>query len=194
VESTEKAINLSFQWTVGDTRELEKNLTDLVRSNYHHVITVASRFVAFGLTYLVAHLLLPNTEVFIVLAIVLAASWSIWVSWGMSLLAFRAIERLSAKDPRRVGWNNVTIDCRGIVWSDDVSQEYMSWLGIADIVERDGSLWIKTGAVHGYYLPPRVFSSDVEVNNCMKLIEEFRKSPAMPVHLQGSSETVIRRH
>lgn len=54
MNTAEKAVTLSFQWTIGDMRPLEKNLVQLLKSEYHYLITVISRLIAFGLTFLVA--------------------------------------------------------------------------------------------------------------------------------------------
>lgn len=191
-ERDENGAKLTFQWVVGDTRELEKNLLQLSRSKYHYATTVVSRLIAFGLTFLVAYALLPQVDLSVVFFISLAGSYSLWVSWGVGVLSLRALERLLAEDNRKVSWNTVWLDSTGITWSTDTSQDYTSWLGVSEVVEKDGSLWIKTGPAHGYYLPPRVFASADELADCCSLIEKLRQNPRRPRHLEYADEDLIK--
>lgn len=191
-EKLEDGVEISFQWVVGDTRALEKNLISIGRSDYQYAITVVSRLIAFGLTFLVAWALIPGTELWIVFLISLAGSYSLWVSWGVSVLSLRALERLTAKDNRKVGWNTVWLDQTGITWSNETSQDYTSWLGVSDVVEQDGSIWIKTGPAHGFYIPPRVFGSPREQSECMSAIEAYRSNPVRPRHLRHGDEEMVK--
>lgn len=191
-ERDENAAKLTFQWVVGDTRALEKNLIQLSRSKYQYAITVFSRLVAFGLTFLVAFALLPEVDLGVVFLITLAGSYSLWVSWGVAVFSLRALERMLAEDNRKVGWNNVWLDSTGITWNTETSQEYTSWLGVSEVIEQEGSLWMKTGPAHGYYLPPRVFSSNEELTECSKLIARFRAHPTQPRHLGDTDENLVK--
>ena len=194
MSATEKIITLSFQWVVGDMRPLEKNLVQPLKSEYHYLITVISRLIAFGLTFLATFLLFPSVDLWKVFIIALAGSYSVWVSWGMSILAFRRLEKMQAKDSERVGWNDVKIDKSGVLWSTDTSQEYVSWLGISDVVETDGSIWLKTGEAQGYYLPSRVFESEANLAECLNLINHFRKDPTAPAHINEETEVPLTKH
>lgn len=182
---------ITFQWVVGDTKAHEKNIRELIRSDHTYAITVVSRLVALVMTYVVAEALLPDTDFFVVLWIVLAASLSIWVSIGIEIAYARLLERLQADDPRRVGWNSVWLDSSGIAWCTETSEDYTSWFGVTDVVEQEGSLWIKTGDAHGYYIPPRIFASADELADCRKLIQRLRENPLPPQHL-GSSQELVR--
>jgi hypothetical protein len=102
-----ESAEISFQWVVGDTRELEKNFIDLSRSNYYYAIIVASRLFAYALTFAVAYLLLPDADFHAILWIAIAGSLSIWASVGLETLAWKALDRILAQDPRKVGWNHI---------------------------------------------------------------------------------------
>ena len=175
-------------------RPLEKNLVQLLKSEYHYLITVVSRFIAFGLTFLAAFLLLPSVDLWKVFLIAFAGSYSVWVSWGISILAFRRLEKMQAQDSERVGWNNVKIDKSGILWSTDTSQEYVSWLGISDVVETDGSIWLKTSEAQGFFFPPRVFESEANLAECLKLIHRFRNTATAPAHINEETEVPLTKH
>ena len=58
-EREDDTAHISFQWVVGDNKAQEKNIRELIRSDHTYAITVASRLVAFALTYVVANALLP---------------------------------------------------------------------------------------------------------------------------------------
>ena len=190
-EFNEDVATLRFQWIVGDTRELEKSLVQLSRSKYHYAITVLSRLIAFVLTFVVSCALLQNVDLGAVFLISLTGSYSLWVSWGVSVVSLRALERLLAQDSRKVGWNTVLLDSAGITWNTETSQEYTSWLGVSEIVEKDGSLWVKTGPAHGYYIPPRVFASADELADCRNLVERFRQNPLRPRHLENADQDLV---
>jgi len=194
MDTREEVITLSFQWAVGDMRPLEKNLVQLLKSKHHYLITVVSRLIAFSLTFLATYLLLPSVDLWKVFLIALAGSYSVWVSWGMSTLAFRKFEKIQAKDSAQVGWNSVKIDKSGILWSTETSQEYVSWLGISDVVETDGSVWLKTGDAQGYYLPSRIFEAEANLGECLKLIEQFRNESTVPVHVTERIEEPLIKH
>lgn len=183
---------ISFQWVVGDLKAHEKNIGQLIKSDYTYFITIVSRLIAFALTYVVADALLPNAEFFVLLWIVLAASFSIWVSVGIEIFYMRTLERVQADDPRKVGWNGIWLDSHGIVWSTETTEDYTSWLGVSDIIEQDGSLWIRTGPAHGHFIPPRVFASAEELADCMDLISKLRANPLPPRHLENSTEDLVR--
>ncbi len=187
-----ESAEISFQWVVGDTRELEKNFVDLSRPKYHYAIIVSSRLFAYALTFAVAYFMLPDAEFATILWIAIAGSFSIWASLGLEIVTMRALDRILAQDPRKVGWNHIWLDSAGISWSTETSEEYTSWLGVLDIVERDGSFWLKTGPAHGYYIPPRIFVSEEELNDCRNLIQELRKNPLPPRHLAGVGEDLIK--
>lgn len=190
-EREDDTAHISFQWVVGDTKAHEKNIRELIRSDHTYAITLVSRLVALALTYVLANALLPEADFFVVLWIVLAASLSIWVSIGIEIAYVRLLEHLQADDPRRVGWNSVWLDSSGIAWSTETSEDYTSWFGVTDVVEQEGSLWIKTGHAHGYYFPPRVFASANDLTDCRKLIQKIREDPLPPQHL-GSSQDLVR--
>lgn len=193
VEKTDH-IAISFQWAVGDTRALEKHLGEIVRYPFHHAVIVASRIVALALIFALAYSLFPEIEAWKLIVLALAASLSIWVSWGLTVGTMRTLERLQAKDPRYVGWVNVRIDERGLFWADDVSQYYLSWIGVSEVEEIDGAIWIKSGDVTGFYLPARVFESPEQAGVYKKAIDEFRKRATPPIHTgqtaQDSPRTV----
>ena len=187
-----EAAQISFQWVVGDNRALEKNVIELIKPEFTYAITVASRLAAFGLTFAVASLLLPEAGKLTLIAIVFAASMSIWVSIGLEIFVYRVLERLRAEDPSRVGWNSVWLDSTGVTWTTETSEQYTSWLGVIDVIETDGSIWLKTEAASGFYIPPRVFSSAEEVTECRKLIADLRENPLPPAHLAGPDEELVR--
>ncbi|MBX7539528.1 hypothetical protein [Qipengyuania sphaerica] len=184
--------HISFQWVVGDTKAHEQNVREMIGFDHSYAIAIFSRVVAFVLTYFVAKALLPDTDFFVLIWIVLAASLSIWVSLGVEIFLIRMLERLQAVDPKRVGWNSVWLDSSGVSWSTETSEDYTSWLGVIDVIEQEGSLWIKTGPAHGYYIPPRVFASVEELTNCKKLIEKLRNDPVPPKHLVGTSDGMVK--
>ena len=187
-----ESAEISFQWVIGDTRELEKNLVELGRRKYYYAIIVVSRLFAYALTFAVAYLLLPDADFHTILWIAIAGSFSIWASLGLETLTLRALDRILADDPRKVGWNHIWLDPAGISWSTETSEEYTSWLGVLEVVERDGSLWLKTGPAHGYYIPPRVFASEEELNDCRKLIQSLRENPLPPRHLAGVGDDLVK--
>lgn len=187
-----EAAEISFQWVIGDTRELEKSFLDLSRPKYHYAITVASRLVAYALTFAVAYALLPDADFHTILWIAIAGSLSIWASLGLEILTMRALDRILAEDPRKVGWHSLWLDRAGISWVTDTSEEYTSWLGVLEVVERGGSFWLKTGPAHGYYIPPRVFASEAELIECRKLIQRLRENPLPPRHLAGEREDLVK--
>ena len=191
-EEEDDAAQISFQWVVGDTRAHEQNVREMIGFNHSYGIAVLSRLVAFLLTYFVAKALLPNTDFFVLIWIVLAASLSIWVSLGVEIFLMRMLERLQADDPKRVGWNSVWLDTSGVSWSTETSEDYTSWLSVIDVVERKGSLFIKTGPAHGYYIPPRIFASSDELAKCKELIERLRSDPVPPKHLVESGEGMVK--
>lgn len=112
----------------------------------------------------------------------------------MSILAFRRLEKMQAQDSERVGWNNVRIDKSGVLWSTDTSQEYVSWLGISDVVETDGSIWLKTSEAQGFYLPPHVFGSEANLAECLTLIDQFRNVATAPAHVNDETEVPLVKH
>jgi hypothetical protein len=176
-------VAVTFQWTVGDSAALEKMIAPLARVKGRYAITVLSRIIAFALTFGVASLIFPEVDLFKIFALVLAASLTIWVSFGLHLISVRKLERLSALDPRRVGWNKVEINKTGIYWSDDVSLQYVSWMGVRDVVEADGALWFKTAEAAGFYLPARVFESPEVFEECARRIAVFRSEATAPAHV-----------
>jgi hypothetical protein len=191
-ENEGESAEISFQWVIGDTRALEKNFIELSRPKYYYAIIVFSRLFAYALTFAVAYLMLPDANFQTILWIAIAGSLSIWASLGLETLAMRALDRLFAQDARRVGWNHIWLDHAGISWSTETAEEYTSWLGVLEVVERDGSFWLKTGPVHGYYIPPRVFASEEEVNDCRQLIRRFRENPLPPRHLAGVEDDLVK--
>jgi len=100
-------------------------------------------------------------------------------------------ERLAAKDPRRVGWNHVRIDRYGILWSDDVSQEYCSWQGIVDIIADEDAIWLKVHEIKGFYLPPRLFAEEGSYEECVLKIKLFRNEAKPPAHIFSVGEPAI---
>jgi hypothetical protein len=195
MDTEDDALRFSFQWVVGDWRPLEKSMTRIGRLRYAYVVTLVSRLLAYGLTVGVAYVLLPNAELHVVLLIALAGSLSVWATWGLMVLSFRLFERLMAESARRVGWNHVHIDRRGITWSTETSQDYLSWLGVTDVTEEDGAIWIKTGKVSGYYLPPRLFASPAVLVTNLQTIARFRAEATRPSHLgDNGDEGPVTRH
>lgn len=183
--------DITFQWVIGDTRALEKNLGALIAPQNTYAITIVTRLVAYALTFLVAYLFLPGADFFVVLLIAMAGSFSLWASVWMEIMIYRALERFRAEDPLRVGWNSVLLDASGITWSTELSLEYVSWMGVSEVVEREGSLWMKTGPANGYYLPGRVFSSREESVDCFELIERLRQQPLPPKHISEQGEDLV---
>ncbi len=183
---------IEFQWSVGDTRALEKNLREAIRPAGAYAITVGSRLIAYALTMLVAFTLLPGADFHVVLWIALAASFSIWISVGVEVLSLRTLEKLQASDPKMVGWNYLWLDSYGVSWSTEVAEDYTSWLGVIDIEERDGSFWIKTGPAHGYYIPPRIFPSAGDVADFRKLVQQLRDDPSPPRQLVEAGENLVK--
>jgi hypothetical protein len=183
---------ISFQWVVGDTRALEKNFIDLSRPKYAYAIIVVSRVFAYALTFAVAYFMLPDADLHAIFLIAVVGSFSIWASVGLETIAWRVLDRALAQNPRKVGWNHIWLDPTGISWSTETSEEYTSWLGVLEVVERDGSFWLKTGPAHGHYIPPRVFASDEELNDCRNLIQRLRKHPLPPRHLAGLGSDLIK--
>lgn len=183
---------IDFQWTVGDTRAFERNVQELIKPQHSYAITVLARLVAFLLTLAVATAILPSAGFMVLLAVTVVASLSIWVSLGLEIGALRFYERLQADHPSRVGWNSVQFDASGITWSTETGFEYTSWLGVIDVVERDGSMWFKTGPVHGHYIPPRVFSSKAELAEFRTFIRNLRNNPLSPAHLPDVHENLVK--
>ena len=112
----------------------------------------------------------------------------------MSVLAFRKLEKLLAESPDRVGWNDVRIDPYGIVWATETAEEYMSWLGISDVVETDGSIWLKTGEAQGFFLPGRIFETEANLRECLSIIEQYRENPRPPRHQNSNVDDALVRH
>lgn len=188
-------ITIRFQWTVGDDRALEKRLGEMARLPSQYPLLVVSRIAALASVFAVAYFLIPGLEYWKLLVLTVAASWSIWVSSALTLTGMRAVEILHAKDPKFVGWINVLIDRRGLFWSDDTSHIYQSWLGVSDVEELDGSIWIKTGEVMGFYLPSRIFESGESADGHLKLINEFRAKPTAPIHDEAKArDNPLRVH
>lgn len=190
-ERNEQSAEIVFQWVVGDTRELGKNFLELSRPAHQYAIVVAGRLAAYAATFAVAYALLPEVDFFTILLIAFAGSLSVWVSLGVEMAAMRTIDNLLAQDSRRVGWNTIYLDRSGVTCSTDVSEDYTSWLGVEKAVERDGSLWLKTGPAHGVFIPRRVFASSEELIACQKLIKELRENPLSPSHLGGADDDLV---
>lgn len=184
-----KEINVRFQWMVGDSHPLEKFLKELVKNPHHYLITVTSRIIAFALTYIVTMLLLPTVDIWKVFLIALAGSYSLWVSWALGMYAIRQLEKIMASDPENIGVNRVRIDRTGIRWDDEISKIYLSWQGIEDVVQLDGSIWLKTSKTSGFFIPKRLFETQNQVTDSLELIAEFRKNPTLPVHLNEEGQT-----
>ena len=183
---------VSFQWTVGDMRAHEKNLTELVKHPRDYPLTIASRLIAYAATFAVAYMLLPDARFSTILWIAVAGSLSVWIAAWFEILSLRTLERLKAQDPSRVGWNWVWLDSSGIVWSTETSEEYTSWLGVIDVIENDETLWIQTGHVNGYFLPTSAFSSSDEFHDCRRLITRLREHPLPPAHLKTAGDELIK--
>ena len=182
-------INITFQWMVGDTHPLEKFLRALVKNKYHHLITVTSRIIAFALTYFVTAWPLSTVDIWKVFLIALAGSYSLWVSWGFGIYSIRKLEKIMASNPENVGVNRVKIDRTGIRWDDEISRIYLSWQGIEDVVELNGSIWLKTSKTSGFFIPKRLFDSDSQISECLEMIAKFREKPTLPIHLNEDSQT-----
>ena len=182
-ELENQSVNIRFQWMVGDTHPLEKFIKELAKNKHHYVITVSSRFVAFVLVFLTTNLLLPSIELWKIFTIAIVGSYSLWVSWGLGVIAVRQLERIMASDPENIGLNDIKIDRSGIRWDDAISSIYVSWQGIEEIEEKDGAIWLKTGKAHGFWIPERVFESDSQRAEILSLIKRFRNSPILPTHM-----------
>ena len=188
-ELENQEINVRFQWMVGDSHPLEKFLKELVKNPYHYLITVTSRIIAFALTYIVTMLLLPNVDILKIFLIALAGSYSLWVSWAFGMYAIRKLEKIMASDPENIGVNRVKIDRTGIRWDDEISSIYLSWQGIEDVDQLDGSIWLKTSKTSGFLIPRRLFETEKQVSSCLELIAKFRKNPTLPIHLNEERQT-----
>ena len=188
-ELENQEINVRFQWMVGDSHPLEKFLKGLVKNPYHYLITVTSRIIAFALTYIVTMLLLPTVDILKVFLIALAGSYSLWVSWAFGMYAIRKLEKIMASDPENIGVNRVKIDRTGIRWDDEISSIYLSWQGIEDVDQLDGSIWLKTSKTSGFLIPRRLFETEKQVSSCLELIAKFRKNPTLPIHLNEEGQT-----
>ena len=192
IDKIEQHLSINFQWTVGDTRVLEKNLVELVRKpEAYYIATVVSRMLALLFIFLSCYFLLPKVDFWTVLLISISATFSLWVSWSMVSLSIRALENLSAEDPKVVGWNEIKIDITGILWDNETSQDYVSWQGILDIVFKEGSVWFKTGSVHGYFIPSRVFESEEKFDECVKLINFFKDNATLPAHKHDTENPTV---
>ena len=88
-------LTFRFQWMVGDTQALKKQLRAIAKPSWHYAVTVASRFVSYGAVFLVAWLLLPGEPLSTVLWIAVAAGLSVYVSWGLSTYMGRKLEELT---------------------------------------------------------------------------------------------------
>ena len=192
-EIDEDSAQITFQWVVGDLRALEKNLSEASQPKHYHAIIIVGRLIAYAVTFAVAYALLPDANFHVILWIAAAGTLSIWVALGFEVAAGRLLERMTADDPRRVGWNSIWLDRSGVTFATETTEDYASWLGVSSVVERDGSIWIKTGPVHGFYIPARVFDSDEERAECLSLIAELRQKPLPPRHL-ADAETDLIRH
>ena len=122
-EIEEDSIRVSFQWVLGDTHPLEKSIQAATRAKHRYLITILGRLAAYGLTLLVVRLLLPEADWISAILIAIVGSLSVWVSWALSIASLRTLERLMAKDARYVNFINVTVDRRGIFWSDEITQD-----------------------------------------------------------------------
>ena len=192
IEKEQHFLQINFQWVVGDTRILEKNLVELVRKpNTYYIATIISRIIALCLIFLACYFLLPKVEFWTVLLISISATFSLWVSWSMVALSIRALEILAAKDPKMVGWNEIKIDATGIIWNNETSQDYVSWQGISDVVYSQNSIWFKTGSAHGYFIPSRVFEAQEDFDECVELITTFRRNATLPAHKHNFEESKV---
>ncbi len=193
----DETVQIRFQWMVGDLKGLEKHLKEILRHSAHQVISFSARLTALFLTAGVAYFLLPDASLFIVFLIAIVGSNATWVSWGMEILALKKLERMQADDARRVGWHNVKFDRSGVIWSTDTSQEYISWLGVSEIIADDEGIWMKTGAINGLYLPSRIFESEKQRREIASKIKFFKKHHTLPTHqldiLQTSTDDGIYR-
>lgn len=192
VQGSEAALEFSFQWETGDLRLLEKLVKDEARSRLFYGVTLVSRIIAFAATLWIAALILPGTDIVDLALLCAVASLSIWVSWAFTLITYRTLERISVRDPRRVGWNSVTIDRSGIYLSTEISLEYTSWLGVVDVEELDGALFVRTGPAHGYLIPARAFESPANSSESLARIDEFRKNPETPRHADSATNDLVR--
>lgn len=189
-------LEFEFQWTVGDFRALRKLLSDVGRTSFVYFVTVLTRLVSIGLMSVVIFVAIPGVGFMTFTVLLMAFSLSLLVAGALSIMTYHMLERLRATDARRVGWQHVRLDRRGIYWTDDVSQTYLSWLGVQEIQSKDGSIWIKSGAASGYYLPARLFTAEHPVEECLEVIARFRAESTPPDHLRSgeeeSDELVVR--
>ena len=195
-------LRFRFQWMVGDTQALKKQLSAIAKPSWHYAVTVASRFVSYGAVFLVAWLLLPGEPFSTVLWIAIAASLSVYVSWGLSTYMGRKLEELTAVDSRYVGWNTVYLSRHGVTWHTDTSSDYTSWLGIESVSSAHDAIWMKTGQAQGIYLPPSAFGGELTQARTLEFIEAFRENAAPPAHVRidgagqgdGDPEKVLVKH
>lgn len=186
------SLNFSFQWVVGDSQPIEAGISRLIESDYNYTLTIFSRMASFGVTFLVAWLLLPEASTETLALIVLAATLSIWTNGWLSRLANRKLKELRAKDVMNVGWQDVTIDPRGLFWIDDTSETYVSWQGIKSIEVVEGALWFHTGDVAGYFLPARLFEKPADLDACIAALRDIRSRAVAPVHLYSDEDELVR--
>ena len=178
-------LTFRFQWMVGDTQALKKQLRAIAKPSWHYAVTVASRFVSYGAVFLVAWLLLPGEPLSTVLWIAVAAGLSVYVSWGLSTYMGRKLEELTAVDARYVGWNTVYLSRHGVTWHTDTSSDYTSWLGIESVSSAHDAIWMKTGQAQGVYLPPSAFGGELTQTRTLEFIEAFRENAAPPAHTRS---------
>ena len=183
---------ITFQWVVGDFKELGKKLSELASPKHHYAILIVSRLVAYAVTFTVAYGLLRDANFHHILWIAAAGTLSIWVALGIELVAHRGLDRLMADDPRRVGWNSIWIDRSGVTFATETTEDYASWLGVSGIDDLDGAIWIRTGQAHGVYIPSRVFTSRIQLMQCRDLIDKFRASPLPPRHLADPEREIVK--
>ena len=184
-EIEEDSIRVSFQWVLGDTHPLEKSIQAATRAKHRYLITILGRLAAYGLTLLVVRLLLPEADWISAILIAIVGSLSVWVSWALSIASLRTLERLMAKDARYVNFINVTVDRRGIFWSDEITQDYISWQGIKEIDASNKAIWFKTGNITGYLMPPRLFQNENERREILEKLAHFKKNALLPIHTHG---------
>lgn len=194
IDPKEQELVFTFQWTVGDLRPFEKGLFETAKSSHYYWISFTSRLVAMGLTCGVSYFLFPNQELWRAVLVATAASYSIWASWTLTLLTMKQFERINAQDPMRVGFNRVMLDSRGITWTTDISQEYISWMGISSVENINDSIWFKSGKTGGFFLPNRLFDTQEEIKSVITKTELFRKKFTAPTHLHYDTETPAIKH
>ena len=90
-----------------------------------------------------------------------------------------------AKDARYVNIINVTVDRRGLFWSDEVTQDYISWQGIKEIDASNKAIWFKTRNITGYLIPPRLFQNENERHEILEKLAHFKKNALLPIHTHG---------